>query len=87
MAHDQTQGGRPTAGRTLTRPGRRRKGPSAAVIIAVAGIVAWGPAAAAAPAGQAAQPGRVSPVAGAGLSPVKVPPTISVGNGAAPRTA
>jgi YVTN family beta-propeller protein len=52
----------------------------AATIIALAGIAAWAPAAAAAP-GRVAQPDHASLTAGAGLSPVKVPPTVAVGNG------
>jgi hypothetical protein len=48
MAHDQTQDGRLTAGRALTRPGRLRKAPwAAAVLIGLTWILAWGPAAAA----------------------------------------
>jgi hypothetical protein len=70
MAHDQTQDRRPTAGRALTRPGRLRKGPSAAVIIAVAGIVAWGPGSRSAVTGAdaatiRARPRHGQPVSGA----------------------
>jgi YVTN family beta-propeller protein len=82
MAHDPARDGGQNVGQALTRPGGRRMGLSAlAAIIVLAGIVAWGPAAVAVPAGRAAKPGRVSVVAGAGLSPVSVPPTVSVGNG------
>jgi len=50
MAQDPAQDGGPTAGQAPTAPGRLKKAPSAAAAIAtLAGIVAWAPAAAAAP--------------------------------------
>jgi YVTN family beta-propeller protein len=81
MAHDSAQDGSQNADQALTGPGRRRMAHSAlAAIIALAGIVAWAPAAVAVP-GRVAHPGHAGHLADAGLSPVKVPPTVTVGNG------
>ena len=89
MRDDQIPDSDPAAGRTPAGRGRRRNGTlAAALFLALAGTVAWVPAASAS-AGQASRPTHANRVAGTTRSllnavrqrAVSLPPTVSVGNG------
>jgi DNA-binding beta-propeller fold protein YncE len=90
MRRDQIPESVPASGTTLAAPGRRgNPALAAAVIVALAGTVAWVPAASAS-TGQVSLPTHASRVAGTARSlltsgdrqrAVTVPPTVSVGNG------